>query len=57
MGVLYFFSKKARFNYEAEAYRRQLEFNPERLDRFAEILSTKYGLGVTLDEALAALKN
>ena len=55
-GLFYLFSKKARFKYEAEAYRVQLAYYPERLETLATILATKYKLNITVDEARAALK-
>jgi hypothetical protein len=54
-GLAYFFSKKARFKYEAEAYRAQLLHYPERLDALATILATKYKLNITKEDALRAL--
>jgi hypothetical protein len=54
-GLAYLFSKKARLRYEVEAYRRQMEFNPERVLTFAGILATKYRLGITKEQALEAL--
>lgn len=55
MFVPYLFSKKRRLAYEVEAYREQLTHYPERLDRIAEILATKYRLDITKEQALAAL--
>jgi hypothetical protein len=54
-GLWYFFSKKSRFEYELAAYKVQAAFNPERRERFAELLSTCYGLDITKEEALKAL--
>lgn len=57
MFLPYFFSKKARLRYEAEAYRVQLPYyTDDRTEVFATILETKYKLGITHEEALAALK-
>jgi hypothetical protein len=55
MGLFYAFSKKKRFQYEVEAYRRQLEFDPQKADLYASFLATKYKLNVTEQEALEAL--
>ena len=53
----YYFSKAARLRYEVEAYREQLKFHPDREAAFATILATKYNLGITVEEALAALRD
>jgi hypothetical protein len=56
-GIAYFFSKKKKLQYEAEAYREQLKHYPDdRTEIFAWILATKYGLNISVDEARAALK-
>lgn len=55
-GLWYLFSKKDRFAYEAEAYRKQLEFSPGKEEVFASHLTTKYNLGITRQQALDALK-
>lgn len=54
-GLFYLLSKKSRFKYEAEAYRVQLAYYPDRLEALATILATKYKLDITVDEARAAL--
>lgn len=55
--VLYAISKTARFNYEVEAYRVQLKYYPDdRTDIFADFLVNDYRLGITNDQAIAALK-
>jgi len=56
MGLLYLFSKKARFEYEAAAYREQLKLRPDCLDLYADFLTMKYGLGITHAQARAALQ-
>jgi hypothetical protein len=56
MGLFYALNKKKRFQYEAEAYRKQLEFDPQKLDLYAGFLATKYKLGITHEQALEALK-
>lgn len=50
-GLAYLFSKKMRAKYEADAYRKQLTYSPDRIDVFAHHLSTKYNLGISLDQA------
>lgn len=56
-GLWYQFSKKDRLKYEAEAYKVQLKCYPDdRTNVFAQLLVSNYNLGITLDEALAALK-
>jgi hypothetical protein len=55
-GLFYMFSKKSRFAYEAEAYRTQLKYNPGREELYASFLVKNYNLGITQDQALAALK-
>jgi predicted transcriptional regulator len=48
----WFIGKLAR---EVEAYREQLKWHPDRADIFATILSTRYGLNITKEEALKLL--
>ena len=55
-GLAYFFSKTARLRYEAEAYREQLKYSPGKEDLYASFLVTKYNLGITQEQALAALR-
>jgi hypothetical protein len=55
-GLVYLLSKRARLRYEAEAYRVQLKYNPDRLALYAHFLATKYKLDITEEEALAVLK-
>lgn len=55
-GLAYLFLKKARFAYEVEAYRVQAVYHPEKIDAYAQALATLYGLDVSQDEALTALK-
>lgn len=56
MGIFYYFSKKSRFEYEAEAYREQLKYSPGNEEVYAQFLVDKYNLGITKEQALAALK-
>ena len=53
--VRYLFSKKWKLKYEVEAYREQLKYVPNDLDKLAEIISTRYGIDITKEEALALL--
>jgi hypothetical protein len=56
-GILYALSMKWRIKFEAEAYRAQLPYHPERLDGFAHALMTGYGdSGLTLDQARKLIK-
>ena len=56
-GLWYQFSKKDRLKYEAEAYKVQLKYyKDDRTTVFAQLLVDNYNLGITLEEALAALK-
>ena len=55
-GLAYFFSKKARFKYEVEAYREQLKYSPGKEAVFADLLCRKYNLNITMVDALAALR-
>jgi hypothetical protein len=56
-GLWYWLSKKDRLRYEAEAYREQLRwYEDDRTEKFAELLMTRYGLNITKEEALQALK-
>lgn len=54
-GLWYWLSKDARLQYEAEAYGAQATLRPDRLDAFATSLSTKYDLGISFEQARAAI--
>ena len=56
-GIRYQFSKKARFKYETQAYKAQLQLDPTEHNRlmFATYLVNNYKLDITMDQALAAL--
>jgi hypothetical protein len=54
-GLLSLISKKLRLKYEVEAYREQLKFNPTSAELYAEFISTKYGLNISKEDALALL--
>ena len=58
---LYRFNKAYRFKSEVEAYREQLQHYPlaeypQRLDDYAEYLVAHYGLGITKEQAINAIK-
>ena len=40
---------------EVRAYRKQLRYSPENLEKYGGFISTKYGLDITKDEASALL--
>jgi hypothetical protein len=50
--LLSVFMPSLRLKYEVEAYRKQLEFNPDASLVFAGFISTKYGLSITVTDAL-----
>ena len=55
-GAIYKLFPAARLRIEAAAYRLQLTYYPDdRSALFASFLATKYGLGITQDQALQAL--
>lgn len=57
-GFLYGVSKKYRLKYEAEAYRVQLTYcSEDKINLFAKFLVDNYNLGITIEEALTALKS
>ena len=41
---------------EVQAYRKQLEYNPENIYKYAYYISNNYGLNITEKEALNKLK-
>ena len=53
--LLSLFSPSLRLKFEVEAYRKQLEFNPGAALAFAGFISTKYGLSITVTDALKLL--
>jgi hypothetical protein len=53
--LLSLFIPSLRLKFEVEAYRKQLEFNPDAALAFAGFISTKYGLSITPDAALKLL--
>lgn len=56
-GIVYQLFPAARLRIEAAAYRLQLTYYPDdRSALFASFLATKYGLGITQDQALQALR-
>jgi len=50
-GLFYRFSKKFRLNSEVQAYREQLKHSPNSVDLFAQYISEKYDLDISVDEA------
>jgi hypothetical protein len=54
--ILYLVSKSHRFQYEVEAYQKQLSYYPnDKTYEFANYLYTNYNLDITLEEAITAL--
>ena len=54
---LYLFVPEYRLAAEVEAYKEQARwFDDDRLPRFAKIISTRYGLKVTEEDALKLLR-
>ena len=53
--LLSLFIPSLRLKFEVEAYRKQLEFNPDAALVFAGFISTKYGLNITVTDALKLL--
>jgi hypothetical protein len=53
--LLSLFIPSLRLQYEVEAYRKQLEFNPGSALYFAGFISTKYGLSISILDALKLL--
>ncbi|MGE3348188.1 MAG: hypothetical protein AB7I35_12220 [Ramlibacter sp.] len=53
----YLTSAKARLDYEAQAYSVQLRYAPGSLQTFAAYLSNNYALGISQDQARAAIES
>ena len=53
--LLSLFVPSLRLKCEVEAYRKQLECNPGSSELYATFLSTKYGLSISVAEALKLL--
>ncbi len=53
--LLSVFVPALRLQYEVEAYRKQLEFNPDASLAFAGFIATKYGLSIAVTDALELL--
>jgi hypothetical protein len=51
----YLLSRRYRRDYEVEAYREQLKFAPQSVDRFAGFLANNYYLGISVDVARSLL--
>ena len=45
-----------RLAWEVEAYREQLKYVPEDLDKLADILATRYGFNITKEEATILIR-
>lgn len=50
------FSQKLRLEYEIEAYREQLKYDPKGINLFAADLAKNYGFGITESQAKLYLK-
>lgn len=55
--IKYLTCKEFRLKCEVEAYKVQLQHDPENLIRFARYLATGYNLDITLDQAIKLLSN
>ncbi len=53
--LAFLFLPSWKLAYEVEAYRKQLEFNPGSALYFAGFISTKYGLSISVTDALKLL--
>ena len=53
--LLSLFIPSLRLKYEVEAYRKQLEFNPGSAELYASFIATKYGLSISVTDALKLL--
>ena len=53
--LLSLFVPSLKLKFEVEAYRKQLEFNPDSALVFAGFISTKYGLSITVADAMKLL--
>ncbi len=49
-------STKYRLKCEVEAYKKQLEYEPENIDAYAKLLYTKYDFNISVEEAKNLLK-
>lgn len=54
--LLYLVSDKYKLWAEVQAYKCQLEYSPNHIDFFARSIATKYGLGISEEEAKELLK-
>jgi beta-lactamase regulating signal transducer with metallopeptidase domain len=55
--LLYLISKKYRLWSEVQAYKKQLKYNPEKIQKYAYFIATGYKLNITVSEALKLLEN
>lgn len=53
--LLSLFIPSLRLKFEVEAYRKQLESNPTSAELYATFISTKYGLSISVTDALKLL--
>ena len=53
--LLSLFIPSLRLKFEVEAYRKQLESNPTSAELYATFISIKYGLGISVAQALKLL--
>ena len=53
--LLSLFIPSLRLKFEVEAYRKQLESNPTSAELYATFIATKYGLSITVTDALRLL--
>ena len=53
--LLSLFVPSLRLKFEVEAYRKQLEFSPTSAELYATFIATKYGLSITVADALKLL--
>ena len=49
-------TKKGRLAYEVEAYQESYRLDPSNLGFYADYLSSKYALGITLEQAKEMIK-
>jgi hypothetical protein len=53
--ILYYFSESYRLKSEVEAFRVQLGYSPYNVLRFAEFISTRYNINITVADAAELL--
>ena len=55
--LLSLFIPSLRLKFEVEAYRKQLESNPTSAELYATFIATKYGLSISVTDALKLLQD